>query len=152
MSATATRSVFDPAARAELVRRMETVTPERRPRWGKMKAEQMLAHVNAGMEMATGDRPTKPKFSPFAHPLGRWLAIYKMPWPKGAPTAPELLVPPSGSWDEQLSRFRELLEQVGALSGRTEWPRHPAFGRLTTKQWGDLSYRHTDHHLQQFGA
>ncbi|WP_170971029.1 DUF1569 domain-containing protein [Ilyomonas limi] len=29
---------------------------------------------------------------------------------------------------------------------------HPAFGNLTTTQWGIAEWKHTDHHLMQFGV
>jgi hypothetical protein len=29
---------------------------------------------------------------------------------------------------------------------------HPAFGNLTTKQWGRSTWMHMDHHLRQFGV
>lgn len=143
-------TLFERATREGLLRRMETVASDRRPLWGKMNAGQMLAHVNAALAMATGELKTAPKKSPLANPLGRWLVIYVMKWPQGTPTAPELLAVEPAEWAADLERFRELLEAAGTHAG--EWPRHPAFGRMTGKQWGDLGYKHLDHHLRQFGA
>jgi hypothetical protein len=148
-----TKSLFEREAREELVRRMESIDPTRGPLWGKMNAGQMLAHVNAGLRMTTGELPTKPKKSPLANPLGRWLVIYGMKkWPQGAPTAPELIATPPAEWQADLARFRELLEEIATRPLDGEWPRHPAFGKLTGKQWGDLGYKHVDHHLRQFSA
>ena len=31
-------------------------------------------------------------------------------------------------------------------------PAHPIFGPLTVRQWGVQGYKHTDHHLRQFGV
>jgi hypothetical protein len=146
-------TLFDGATREGLLRRMETVQPDRRPLWGKMNAGQMLAHVSAALAMATGELKTESKKSPLANPLGRWLVIYVMKWPQGTPTAPELLAVQPTEWTVDLARFRELLERAGTHAPEDgEWPRHPAFGRMTGKQWGDLGYRHLDHHLRQFGA
>jgi hypothetical protein len=147
-----TKTLFDGAAREELGRRMESIDPGRGPLWGKMNAGQMLAHVNAALRMATGELPTKPKKSPLANPLGRWLIIYAMKWPQGAPTAPELLSTPPGEWAGDLAQFRRLLEEVGAKPVDGDWPRHPAFGKMKGVHWGVLGYKHVDHHLRQFGA
>jgi hypothetical protein len=147
-----TKTLFDGAAREELGRRMESIDPGRGPLWGKMNAGQMLAHVNAALRMATGELPTKPKKSPLANPLGRWLIIYAMKWPQGAPTAPELLATPPGEWAGDLAQFRRLLEEVGAKPVDGDWPRHPAFGKMKGVHWGVLGYKHVDHHLRQFGA
>ena len=146
------KTLFDSGARAELLRRMESIPPDRRPQWGKMNAGQMLAHVNASLAMSTGDLPTQPKKTPMANPLLRWLVIYVLPWPKGTPTAPELLATPPGEWFADLVQFRDLLERAGTRSPDGEWPRHPAFGQMKGKHWGALGYKHLDHHLRQFGA
>lgn len=146
------RTVFDAATRDELRRRMGTVSPDRRPLWGQMNAGQMLAHLNASLEMATGALPVQPKKTPLANPVMRWLVIYVMKWPHGTPTAPELQVVPDGDWNGSLTRYGELLDEVGALSPSGEWPRHPAFGMMSGKYWGALVAKHVDHHLRQFGA
>ena len=146
------KSLFDQREREELRRRMESIRPDAPPLWGKMNAGQMLAHVNASLAMALGDLPTKPKRTPIANPLARWLLIYKLKWPPGTPTAPELLGTAPGEWAADLARFGELLERNGSQDPAGEWPRHPAFGRLTGRQWGDLGWKHLDHHLRQFGV
>ncbi|HYH78176.1 MAG TPA: DUF1569 domain-containing protein [Longimicrobium sp.] len=148
----AVRTVFDPAAREELIGRMERVRPDVPPQWGKMNAGQMLAHVNASLAMGLGELKTAPKRTPIANPLARWLLIYKLKWPQGTPTAPELLATPPAEWDADLARFRDLMARMGSRPASAEWPRHPAFGAMTGKQWGDLTYKHLDHHLRQFGV
>ena len=149
---TAVGTVFDPAVREELRTRMGRLTADVRPRWGKMNAPQMVAHLIAALEMGLGELKVAPKRSPLANPFARWLVIYKLPFPRGAPTAPELIAPPSGDWQAALSRFGELLERTGARSPAGDWPRHPVFGTMPGKQWGNLTYRHIDHHLKQFGV
>jgi len=149
---TGMRTVFDLAAREELRTRMERVAADTTPKWGRMNAPQMLAHLNAALAMGLGELAVKPKRSPLANPVARWLVIYKLPFPRGTPTAPELLAPPAGDWAGELARFRDLLERTGTRSPGGDWPRHPVFGAMTGKYWGDLAYKHIDHHLRQFGA
>ena len=146
------KTMFERGAREELRRRMESIDPGRPPQWGKMNAGQMLAHVNASLAMATGELATQPKKTPLANPLLRWLVIHALPWPKGTPTAPELLSTPPGEWRAELARFRDLLERAGARPPEGDWPVHPAFGKMGGKHWGVLVYRHLDHHLRQFAA
>jgi hypothetical protein len=147
-----TRSLFEPATRQDVLRRMRSIDPARAPLWGKMSAGKMLAHVNAALAMALGELETRPKRSPLANPLGRLLFIYLLPWPRGAPTAPELLAQDASGWDDDLPRFAALLERFAARAQGGSWPRHPAFGQMNAKQWGDLEFRHVDHHLRQFGV
>jgi hypothetical protein len=131
---------------------MESIDPGRRPLWGKMNSGQMLAHLNASLAMACGELDAKPKQTPLSNPLVRWLVIHVLPWPKGTPTAPELLATPPGEWAADLVQFRQLLERAGAQSPDVDWPRHPAFGKMKGKLWGALIHRHVDHHLRQFAA
>lgn len=147
-----TKTAFDPASREELVRRMEQVRPDKPPLWGKMNAGQMLAHLNASLAMGLGELKVAPKRTPIANPLGRWLLIYVLKWPPGTPTAPELLATAPAEWDSDLARFRDLLARMGSRPEAGEWPRHPAFGAMTGKQWGALTHKHIDHHLRQFGV
>ena len=146
------KSLLDADAREEVKRRMASIPPDRAPKWGKFTTGKMLAHLNASLAMGFGDLAVAPKRTPSANPLGRWLLIYVLPWPQGTPTAPELLATPPGEWEADLATFRALVDRFATRSERDAWPRHPAFGKMSGRQWGHLSYRHTHHHLTQFGA
>jgi DinB superfamily len=144
---------WDPATRDEVCRRVERLTLDHKPEWGKMNVAQMLAHLNDALRMAAGDLATTPKNTP----LRRWpikqLIVYVLPWPKGAPTAPELLARVDrADFAVEQTAFRTIVEQLAAKSATDRWPEHPAFGPLTYKAWGVLGYRHADHHLRQFGV
>jgi len=137
--------------RRSLIARMDQVSPPRAPRWGTMNAEQMVKHVTAQMELSLGDLDVK------AHSswLGRWpmsyLLIYWLPWPKGAPTAPELIQFSSAHWDETRAKFKRVFDGVVAQGPEGDFAPHPLFGKLNSRTWGVLMYRHMDHHLRQFG-
>jgi len=45
-----------------------------------------------------------------------------------------------------------LLERIGAGPREGRGPVHPLPGRLSYREWGVATYKHTDHHLRQFGA
>jgi hypothetical protein len=144
-------SLWNPESRLEITRRVAELTNATKPRWGKMNAEQMLAHLINSMRMSTGELPVKPKRTPLRFAPVRWLAIHKLPFPKGAPTAPELQAPPMGTLDESRNEFQRLLDAFGARDQSAAFPDHPVFGKMTPEDWGVLGYRHFDHHLRQFG-
>lgn len=145
------KSVWQPESRRELQERIRKLTPDRRPAWGKMSAPQMLTHVGASLKMALGELPVASKRGPFRLPLLKQLIVYVLPWPKGAPTAPELISQASGEWTAEMDGLRLLIDRFGHRNIHGPWPEHPAFGRLSGRTWGALVYRHVDHHLQQFG-
>lgn len=146
------KTFFDDRLRGDLLSRMQNITPESRPRWGKMNAEQMLAHITEAMRMAVGEIKPRPKNLFMRHAPFRQLIVYWLPWPKGAPTAPELLPSDCGSCERSKSEITRLAGEIGARANDTEWPDHPAFGKLGQRGWGALTWRHFDHHLRQFGV
>jgi hypothetical protein len=56
-----------------------------------------------------------------------------------------------GEWEEEVEKLRVALSRFCERSG-DDWPAHPVFGRMTRRAWGALAYKHTDHHLRQFGV
>lgn len=149
-------SIFEPSAREELVRRVATLSPDTPARWGKFDATRMLAHVNDGLRMATGELPVKSRKSFLRNAVIRYLIIYVFPFPKSAPTAPELLARGASTdraaFNAERAAFAELLAKIGSQGGRVAWPDHPAFGPMTRKDWGAIGYKHVHHHLTQFGV
>jgi hypothetical protein len=122
------------------------------PQWGKMNCAQMLAHLADGMRMTLGDLPCKSKSGPLRYTPLKQLIIYWLPWPQGAPTAPELISRASAGIEHETAAVQTLLERFAQSDGKSQWPEHPAFGKLSAKDWGVLAYRHIDHHLRQFGV
>jgi hypothetical protein len=148
------KTLFETAAVHELIGRIDNLTPATQARWGKMNAEQMLAHLVDAMKLATGELTAKPKKMIFRYPPFRQFLVYLMPFPKGAPTLPELRRRDSdaGTLDRNRADLARLLRDIGSRSSQKEWPEHPAFGKLGRRAWGVLGYRHADHHLRQFGV
>ena len=146
------KSLWQDSTRRDALERLGRLTPESRPAWGRMSAPRMVAHLSDAMRMALGDLPTKSKRLPLRHTPLKQLIVYFMPFPKNAPTAPELLSSEPGEWAAALETCRTLIDRFAAERRDRDWPEHPAFGRLTAAQWGILGYRHMDHHLRQFGV
>jgi hypothetical protein len=130
-----------------------SVTSASVPRWGQMDAKAMLTHLKRSAPMALGDLPVECKSKrvfqvfPIKH-----LILHVVPFPRGAPTAPELLVPDAASFDALRSELVSFVERIGAGPRDGDGPVHPLFGRLSFREWGVATYKHTDHHLRQFGA
>lgn len=146
-------SIWDPARQAEVVARFASLTTDRRPLWGKMSAGQMLGHCTAALDMLTGRLAVAPRPGPFRNPVLRYLIIHVLPWPKGVPTAPELIMPPyQGDWAADQGRLGRALAEVLEAGKSGKLRDHPAFGKLSYEAAGSLIYRHLDHHLKQFQA
>ena len=146
------KSLWSAGARDELIARLNRLEPTTTPRWGRMSAPQMLAHLTDWMMMAKGELPTLflNSFLQFA-PV-KQLAIYWLPFPKGVPTAKELISRVPSDWITERATLCDYMNSFETMHPDGAWPVHPAFGTLTPEAWGVLGYRHTDHHLRQFGV
>jgi len=146
-------TLADAATRAEVVTRLARLAPDTTPAWGRMTAPQMLAHCADALRMAYGDLPCAPKNVPLAR-LGvvKWLMLNVIPFPKGAPTARELIARAPSAWGAEREAIETLVQRFEQERTRTSWPAHPLFGPLTGAEWGTLAWKHLDHHLRQFGV
>jgi hypothetical protein len=116
-----------------------------------MNAPRMLAHLVDWMQMAKGELQTAAKKRILRYPPLKQLAIYWLPFPRGVPTAQELIKREAFDWAGEHAAVCRHVQSFDQLDPKAIWPEHPAFGKLTPKAWGVLGYRHMDHHLRQFG-
>jgi hypothetical protein len=74
------------------------------------------------------------------------------PWRKNLPTSPIAKATDAKDLGAELPVLGELVKEFHALKDRKKWNPHPIFGELTAEQWGQMQYKHLDHHLTQFGV
>jgi hypothetical protein len=146
-------SILNEGDRAEIGRRMQSLSVSSTRRWGSMGVAEMLQHLRLSASMTLGELPVpssnKRAFQVF--PL-KHLILYVLPFPKGAPTAPALKPAATTSFEEERATLLELLERIGTGPREGAGPAHPLFGMLTWPEWGVVTYKHANHHLRQFGA
>ncbi|HKP47124.1 MAG TPA: DUF1569 domain-containing protein [Pyrinomonadaceae bacterium] len=146
-------SILNEDQRAAIFQRLNSVTNTSMPRWGQMDAAAMLNHLKLSALMALGELPVAGKnkrvFQVF--PV-KHLILYAAPFPKSAPTAPELLVSEAAPVEDIRADLVSLLERIAAGPRQGYGATHPLFGRLSFREWGVVTYKHMDHHLRQFGA
>ena len=148
-----TRSILNEGDRTAIVSRLRSLSTASPRQWGNMDVAGMLKHLRLSALMAVGELslPSANKRAFQVFPL-KHLILYVVPFPKGAPTAPGLKCEPGESFEEERAGLLELLERIGSGSREGAGPAHPLFGPLTRSEWGVCTYKHTDHHLKQFGA
>lgn len=145
-------SMWNPATRQDLLQRLAKLDSDTPALWGTMDSSRMVAHLVAWMQMIKSDIKVAPRRLPVRFPVIKQLVVYLLPFPKGLPTAPELIQRDASKFADNMSAMRRHIESFATMSPETPLPPHPAFGKLTSKAWGVLGYRHTDHHLRQFGV
>jgi Protein of unknown function (DUF1569) len=147
------RSILNEEDRAAISNRMRSLSVSSTGRWGSMDVVGMLQHLHLTMRMTLGELqvPSANKRAFQMFPL-KHLILYVLPFPKGAPTAAELKPDAAESLEKERAAVLELLERLGTGPREGAGPAHPLFGPLTWREWGVATYKHTDHHLRQFGA
>jgi hypothetical protein len=146
------KSIFNAQVHRELQDRVQRLSTSLKPHWGRMTPLQMVAHLSDSLRMASGELEVAPRKVPFRYSPLKELVLYVLPIPKGLPTAPELLARKPADWSLEVADLRDQLNGLVQRGYEALSPTHPAFGRLSGKQWGVLIYRHMDHHLRQFGV
>jgi len=145
------KSVFDRDTYDELNTRLQKLTPAASHAWGKMDVAQMLHHLNLTMEAPLGKVQTrgKPRF---------FMRIFKSvlyndkPFGKGTPTPGDFKITDTYNFSVEKEKALKNLEEIYASGINGNYLPHVFFGKLTNDQWGRHFYKHTDHHLRQFGV
>lgn len=149
------RDAFKADHRAALLERIEALEPGARRRWGAMSPHAAILHMRDALRWAAGELDVAPVRLRVPAWLMRLVALrLPLPWPRGAPTLPELdqgaKPPPTTDFDRDRGELVEALNRFAHAAPVTR-PHHPVFGRMSERYWGVWAYRHTDHHLRQFG-
>lgn len=148
------KNLFDKKDTAEIISRLDNLTPSSQRLWGKMEIDQMLAHCRKTLEMATGDK-ILPRVL-IGKLIGRFFVkgfSNEKPFGKNGPTDKTLKIRNRRDFEVEKQKLIEYIEkfQNGGAEKCTKHP-HPFFGKVTPTEWSIGMYKHLDHHLRQFGA
>ncbi|WYP27521.1 DUF1569 domain-containing protein [Alkalihalobacillus sp. FSL W8-0930] len=148
------KTLYDQSVVNEVLTRLDQLTPQSQPAWGKMNVSQMLAHCSIFQDLALGNRTESRSWlgllvGKFAAPL-----FYNAkPLPHNMSTLPMMDQPDHDDFliEKEHLKQKLLIFQQNGPDKCTSQP-HPFFGRLTPEQWGKGMYKHVDHHLKQFNS
>jgi hypothetical protein len=147
-------TLADPATYKRLLQRLQALTPETPRRWGTMTAHEMLCHLADAAEAVLDPQAKRPEVG--ARPLAKWFALRSgLPWPRGFQAPARIDQRKGGTppveFEADRSRSIDGLARLAAAPDHA-WPRaHKIFGTMKPADWLRWAFRHTDHHLRQFG-
>ncbi|TCJ14142.1 DUF1569 domain-containing protein [Flaviaesturariibacter flavus] len=145
--------LFNPESARRLLDRLYRLQPEQPPLWGKMNAAQMLTHCQAPFATYFGELHLRRSLMGLLFgPLAKRRLLSDKPWPHSLPTAPEFIVTDVRDFAEEQEKLAAQIERFSGSSILLHPPRHPFFGKMSAQEWSRLAYKHTDHHLRQFGV
>jgi len=149
-------NIFTKDVADQLIARIQKLSPEMKPVWGKMNPAQMLAHCCVAFEYGfEPEKHTRP------NAFVRWMittfakkmVVGEAPFPHNSRTAPDMVMTSDKDFATEQARLIAFVSKVQAqgadyYDGLESW----SFGKLTKEERNNLFYKHIDHHLQQFGV
>jgi Protein of unknown function (DUF1569) len=149
------KNLYEAARVEEVKQRLSQLRGDSVRLWGKMNPAQAMAHCAVAMEWAVGG--TVPPRMFVGRIIGRIVKPLVLkddqPMKKNSPTAKNLVVQDERDFGKERARLCGLIDRFAAAGpqGCTKHP-HTFFGPLTPEEWAQLTYKHLDHHLRQFGV
>lgn len=145
------QTFFDSDSQAGFRARLEQLAADSPRQWGTMDAARMLAHCTAAMAMMLGDLPVKPVFMRVIGWLFKKVIREEQPFRRNVPTCPEFTFREPLDFEAEKARFLAAYERLAQGPAAIQCWSHPFFGRLSAEEWGQLVFKHLDHHFRQFG-
>ncbi|MBS1519006.1 MAG: DUF1569 domain-containing protein [Bacteroidetes bacterium] len=147
-------NIFTKEVSEAIIDRLNKLTPDSKPLWGKMGPAQMMAHCNVAYEMVYDNIHREPnavlKF--ILKALVKNKVVGEKPFPHNSKTAPEFIIRDSKDFDKEKKRLIDYINRTQELGeSGFDGKVSNSFGPLTKTEWNNLFYKHLDHHLSQFG-
>lgn len=145
-------TIYDKPTVDRFLARIDKLTPQSKALWGKMDAYQMVKHCNLSEAMYQGKQQYDRLFIGrlFGKMVLKGILKNNDPMKKNQPTHPTFKITGSGDLEQQKQQWKEQLSSYANCSDLQFV--HPFFGSMTHEQIGQYVYKHTDHHLRQFGV
>ena len=149
------KTIYDKQTQEELIKRINWLNEDNKRLWGKMTVRQMVKHCLVWDEMNFGKMNLKQIF------IGRLFGKMALksflkedsPVKRNLGTLPELKITEDikedlqslkEQWIASIQKYADLGDNHGYI--------HSFFGKMNRAQIGLMAYKHTDHHLRQFGV
>lgn len=148
------KTIFDKTIREQLKSRIARIHEDNKADWGKMNLLQMLKHNTYWNRWILG-KDNHTYSQAFMGKIFGKIALKRMikdenPFDKNIPTSDQFKVKESdGNIEIEKEEWISLINEYEHYNN----PKfiHDFFGKMTRNQIGILVYKHTDHHLRQFG-
>jgi len=145
------KNLFDTTVKQDIIKRIGTLTPQNQAVWGKMNVTQMLAHCQMPLGVATGKHKLKRNFFlSLIGPMFKKKLYDEVPFKHSLPTDKSFIITNPQDFEKEKQNLIDMVNSFSenSMSGEP----HPFFGKLTKEEWSKGTWKHLDHHLQQFGA
>ena len=148
-------SLYDKSVADDIIGRINKLTPETQPQWGKMDVARMLAHCCVTYEYIFDERNDKPNFlmKLMLKSFVKGKVVSEEPYAHNSPTGPAFIIADAKSFENEKARLIAYINKViekGAAFFQGK--KSVSFDELTPTEWNNMMYKHLNHHLTQFGV
>ena len=151
------KNIFERSVADEVIHRIENLSAETQPQWGKMDVAQMLAHVSVAYEFVYTNKHDSTKATGFKKFLLKTfvkkMVVGPKPYPKNGRTAPQFMIAGERNFANEKAQLIEYINKVQQEGeANFDGKESHSFGPLNKTEWNNMFYKHADHHLTQFGV
>lgn len=147
-------SIYDKASNEAMIARINKLSADSQPLWGKMSVGQMLSHCQAPIDLAFGDLQMRSNF--ILRLMGKIFKnkiLNSSEFKKNSPTAPDFIRKDNYDFETTKSDLIRKFSKFAELGHQSiKSNKHPFFGEMSYEEWDKLHAMHLDHHLRQFGV
>ncbi|TXF79398.1 DUF1569 domain-containing protein [Chryseobacterium sp.] len=148
------KSLLHPEDLEEIKERINKISENSVPKWGKMQSAQMFRHCDKILQIAVG-KIILPKINPFIKCIGvltkKEMYLLNNGIPPNMPTFAQVKVTEKCNFEKSRQELLSMIDEFIENSEKdTLVSEHALFGKMTAKDWGFLQYKHLNHHLKQF--
>ena len=148
------KTLFNAEDKKDIIERINKLTDSAQPLWGNMNVSQMFIHCTVSLKISSGE--ITPELKEEYLKIGRTVKDRVLEtdlFTKNLPTSKEFLVIDNGNFEVNRDNLIDYINRFAETDKEHEKKTtHPYLGDLTVKEWGILIYKHTNHHLSQFGV
>jgi len=150
-------NLFNASECNKAVARINNLTIETQPQWGKMNVAQMLAHCAVPYAYEFESEKYGEPATGFKRFMMRALLkstiAGKRPYKKNSRTAPDFLITDEREFETEKARLIGYIGKVQNLGAEHFHGKiTQSIGPLSSKEWNVMFAKHLDHHLTQFGV
>lgn len=149
------KNIFNQNDAAEIMNRINKLSPATPAKWGKMTVGKMLAHCNVTYELLYEDKHPKPNglMKLLLKLFVKNTVVNETPYKKNGQTAPVFIIKDDKDFEKEKKRLVDYIHKTQQLGeAHFDGMESHSFGALTKSEWNNMFYKHLDHHLSQFGA
>lgn len=149
------KNLFTEKDTQETLKRIDSLTENSKPNWGKMSVGQMLSHCSVTYEMVFTDKHKKPNLflKLILKTFIKKAVVSEKPYPKNGKTSPQFLITDKKDFLKEKETLKNYMKQTQKLGeSYFEGKESNSFGKLTAAEWNAMFYKHLNHHLTQFGV